>query len=572
MSNLQYENVFVPMLGKYEIDILHSQLQMLEMDVIKKLWNKDFTLWNDSPNEILNRLDWLEIHETIKNEVESINSFTEEIKKDGYKNVLLLGMGGSSLAPEVFRKTFGVRQDYLDLEICDSTHPDFIKSKMEKFDPEKTLYVVSTKSGGTIETISFMKHFYNYVSNKLGEVEVKKHFIAITDPGSGLQEMAIKLGFRKIFLNNPNIGGRFSALSLFGLVPASLLGINLNNLLERVDAIVKDSKIFSVSDIDKNTSASLGLILGGMANKNVNKLTLFMSEQLKSFGSWAEQLVAESTGKIGKGILPVDGEKLLDVSLYSNDRIFVFILLKGDNSYDDKIAELRNAKFPIVKIMINDIYDLGAEFFRWEFATAIAGWIMKLHPFDQPNVESAKIVARQLISEYKNNGKLPEINPSISEDDFDFIGHAEADDVGNSLIHFIKNNISDGSYIAIQAFVNPTEEVENKLQNLRNILSEKYKVATTLGFGPRFLHSTGQLHKGDNGKGIFIQFISEIENDIPIPENAGQSESNFSFGVLITAQAFGDRKALEDNKRKVVTIKLKKDLVQSLKKIKSYFE
>ena len=560
MSSLQKDDSFLAMLGKHEIEILKAQLDMVEGNVIERLWQKDFTLWSDSPNEISNRLDWLEITKQMENEIESINSFVKEIIDDGYKSVLLLGMGGSSLAPEVFRLTFGAKTKYLDLEICDSTHPDFIKSKMEKFEPANTLYLVSTKSGGTIETISFMKHFFNFVADKIGLSEAKKHFVAITDPGSGLQEMAIKLGFRKIFLNNPNIGGRFSALSLFGLVPAALIGINLSSLLERANKMVEECRYSNIENIKFNSAANLGLIIGYLANKGIDKLTLNMSQQVKPFGSWAEQLIAESTGKIGKGILPIDGEELIEAELYSKDRIFVFITLKGDNTFDEKIIELSNKNFPVIKIILNDVYELGAEFFRWEFATAVAGWLMKLQPFDQPNVESAKVVARSLISEYKVKGNLPLIEPSLKEGDIEFVGNTDKETLKECLLNFIEKNLVDGSYITIQAFINPIKEAEVELQKLRAALLKKYKVATTLGFGPRFLHSTGQLHKGDSGKGLFIQFVSDVEHDISIPEDAGKNNSTFTFGVLITAQAFGDRKALQDNNRNVITIKINENI------------
>jgi len=572
MNKLQMNESFIPVLGSREMTVLKSQLDLIEKNVVERIWKKDFTIWSEIPNEISNRLDWLDMPTAMTNEVDSINMFVDEIRKEGFENAVLLGMGGSSLAPEVFRLTFGVRTNYLDLEICDSTHPEFIKSKVEKYNPEKTLYIISTKSGGTIETISFMKYFYNQIKSKLGSEKAKKHFIAITDPGSGLQDMAIKLGFRKVFLNNPNIGGRFSALSKFGIVPAALLGINISNLLDRAAKLANESKNSKAENIDSNSSANLGLIFGEMANHNINKLTLLITEQLKSFGSWAEQLIAESTGKIGKGILPVDGEQIKDVTSLSIDRLFVFILLKGDSSFDAIISELKSHDLPFVKIVFNDIYDLGAEFFRWEFATAVAGWKMQLQPFDQPNVESAKIVARNLISQYKSSGKLPIVNSTLSENEIEFIGATDKKNIRDAVTDFVEKSKTEGSYICLQAFINPTEVSEKKLQQLRHVLLKKYSLPTTLGFGPRFLHSTGQLHKGDNGKGIFIQFVSEIQNDIPIPENAGDDESSFSFGILITAQTFGDRKALVDNNRNVITLKINNDVPKNLDLIKNYFE
>jgi glucose-6-phosphate isomerase len=572
MNKLQHGENFIPVLGKHEIDVIRTLQKMDDEKIIERIWKKDFTVWGSEPKEIADRLDWLDMPLLMKEEIENINSFVNEIKEEGFENALLLGMGGSSLAPEVFRFTFGVRAGFLNLEICDSTHPENLISKSDKYDPAKTLYIVSTKSGGTIETISFMKYFYNFAGKKLGFEMVKKHFVAITDPGSGLENIARELGFRKIFLNNPNIGGRFSALSFFGLVPAALLGINLSNLLERADRLIKTSMVSNIENIEENTSATIGLILGALAEKNINKLSLCMSEQIKYLGAWVEQLIAESTGKVGKGILPVDGEKIQNIKNYSKDRLFVFLVIKNDKSFDKTMEQMKENSIPFVKIVLNDIYEIGAEFFRWEFATSVAGWLMKIQPFDQPNVESAKVLARKMIADYKVSGKLVKPTISLTENEIELISDNDGKTIREALISFIDKSIMDGSYFTIQAFVNPNENNYHAMEIFRNKLLEKYLLPTTSGFGPRFLHSTGQLHKGDSGKGIFIQFMSDITEDVAIPDNAGLNESSFTFGTLITAQALGDREALINNNRNVITFNIRKNVAENIKLLAKYLE
>ncbi|GAB4126871.1 MAG: hypothetical protein Fur0015_00450 [Ignavibacteriales bacterium] len=570
MNKLQYQDLFIPQLGEHEIEVLQNLRKLIDEKIVNRIWEKDFKIWGEESKEIADRLDWLDMPQKMKDEIDDIERFVEQIRKEGFENALLLGMGGSSLAPEVFRFTFGVRSGFLNLEIVDSTHPEFLKEKFEKYNPAKTLYIVSTKSGGTIETISFMKYFFNKVGNAIGFENAKSHFVAITDPGSGLEKMTRELGFRKIFLNNPNIGGRFSALSLFGLVPAALVGINLSNLLERAEKIASFAKVSEYDKIEKNTSAILGMIMGSLAEKNINKLTFVLSEPLKYFGAWAEQLIAESTGKIGKGILPIDDEPIQKVSDYTKDRLFVFVMMKNDNSYDSFMDELGQHKIPFVKIFLNDIYDLGAEFFRWEFATAVAGWIMKLQPFDQPNVESAKVLARKMISDYKEKGKLNLLNVHLVEKNIEYLDETTEKSIATALHKFIMSSKKEGSYFVLQAFIKPNRENFIELSKLKSLLIQKYKLPVTLGFGPRFLHSTGQLHKGDLGLGIFIQFMSSIFIDENIPENAGEENSTFTFGTLITAQALGDRQALLNNNRNVVTINFNENVAEGIKLLASF--
>jgi glucose-6-phosphate isomerase len=551
-------NIFIKDKKLHET-IVQTLSKLSEEKIVERIWNKDYTVWDDNPNEISNRLGWLDSVETTSKAISEINEFVQSVIKDGFTHALLMGMGGSSLAPEVFRLTFGVNEGYLDLAVIDSTHPGAVKEFNNKTNFDKTLFVVSTKSGGTVETISFMKYFYYKTLKEVGEEKAGKHFTAITDPGSGLEEMAKELNFRKIFLNDPNIGGRYSALSLFGMVPAALVGVDPAKFLFSTESIVSECK-----SIEKNSSVELGVILGVLANEGIDKVTFITSPQIKYFGAWVEQLVAESTGKNGKGILPVDFEDIFAPEFYSEDRLFVYIKMKNDSTYSKQINALKDADFPIIEIELKDIYDLGKEYFRWEFATVIAGWALGIQPFDQPNVESAKVVARKMMGEYKEKGELPELNPNFTEDGISVSGNIKSDNLSDALNEFLQNVTVEKSYVAIQAYLKPEKETTNHLQSIRTAIQKKFKVATTVGYGPRFLHSTGQLHKGDAGNGLFIQIIGDPNDDLPIPDVPQSNESSISFGVLIKAQAMGDREALVENNRQVITIDLSNDIKKEL--------
>ena len=556
------------MLFKYSVGenskLVDETIKKLSAEnVIERIWKKDHTVWSNDPTEISNRLGWLDSVDVTGKYVKEIIEFVDEVKLAGFTHALLMGMGGSSLAPQVFRLTFGVKEGCLDLAVIDSTHPEVVMNYAKKFNPSTTLYIVSTKSGGTVETFSFMKFFYNYVLHVLGKDEVGKHFAAITDPGSGLQKVAEELKFRKIFLNDPNIGGRFSALSLFGIVPAALIGVDIEKLL----SLAKDETLNckkSDKGISENVAVVIGAIIGEIDKKGIDKLTYIISPEFKFIGAWIEQLIAESTGKIGKGILPVDLESIESPEYYSNDRLYVYIRLKDDSTYDRKVEKLKSAGFPILEIELNHKLELGKQFFLWEFATAVTGGVMQIQPYDQPNVEQAKIVARQMMNAYQEKGKLPELIPSLEEKGIKVYGDVKTKSIDKVLESFLSDCKSGESYVSIQAYLNPTKETIETLQNLRTLIQKKYKVATTLGFGPRFLHSTGQLHKGDAGNGYFIQFTSGIEEDLPIPENPGEESTSITFGILIKAQALGDRQALIDNKRKVITIDLGSEVIKSL--------
>lgn len=535
---------------------INLTLSMLEKEkIVERIWKKDFTVWGNKPDEISNRLGWLESIETTSKAISEIEEFVASVRKEGYTNALLMGMGGSSLAPEVFRLTFGVKDGFLDLSVIDSTHPDAVKEFAEKLNPKKTLFIVSTKSGGTIETISFMKYFYTKTVNDLGKNKAGNHFIAITDPGSGLESMAKDLNFRKIFLNDPDIGGRFSALSLFGMVPAALVGVDIKNFIKRAGSMVNDCK-----NMRDNSASKLGVLLGVLGTEGIDKLTFISSPQIKYFGAWAEQLIAESTGKNAKGILPVDLETIHSPKEYSKDRLFVHLKLKDDSTYNKDIDNLKDAGFPVIEIELDDIYDLGKEYFRWGFATAFAGWVLGIQPFDQPDVESAKVQARKMMKEFTETGKLTELASVFREKGVSVSGKIKADNLKDALDTFLSIIEEDKSYVAIQAYLKPDDETTDQLQILRTTIQTKYKVATSVGYGPRFLHSTGQLHKGDSGNGLFIQIIDNPINDLPIPSEPGSNENEISFSVLIKAQALGDREALLSNGRNVITFNLGSDV------------
>ncbi|NIS81211.1 MAG: bifunctional transaldolase/phosoglucose isomerase [Anaerolineales bacterium] len=545
-------------LGKHQSSVDEALRVMAENQILPRIWKNDHTVWKHDPTEISNRLGWLHSPEVILDNLHRLDALVEGVRREGYSHVLLLGMGGSSLAPEVLRKTFGVERDYLDLAVLDSTDPGAVLGYADQLDLEKTLFLVATKSGGTVETLSFFKFFYNQTAELLGEAAAGDHFVAITDPGSQLAELAEWYRFRATFLNDPNIGGRYSALSYFGLVPAALIGVDVHTLLDRALAISCGCE--SCVDSMENPGAQLGAILGELAKNGRDKLTLVLSSQIESFGHWIEQLVAESTGKEGKGILPVVGEPLGTPGVYGSDRLFVVIQIEGDEIDETKISALQRAGHPVVRLNLHDRYDLGGQFFLWELATAIAGQRLGINPFDQPNVEAAKVLARKLVAEYTQTGALPEGESSeLTADSLKTFLETDADgDPDSGQGH---------RYVALQAYVQPTPETDAALSELRTWIREETRMATTIGYGPRFLHSTGQLHKGDGGRGLFIQFTAEPLREAKIPDEVGSRESAITFGVLKNAQALGDRRALIDAGRRVITFHLDGDVPGNLKKL-----
>jgi glucose-6-phosphate isomerase len=564
---------FLANLNEYTLNIVEHVLDLDKNNIVDRIWKKDHTVWAEKPDEISNRLGWLKSPEVMKNAVLEIKSFVDEMRESKYNKAILLGMGGSSLAPEVFRYTFGVAVGFLDLTVLDSTDPGAVLEIEKSLQVTKTLFIVSTKSGGTVETISLMKYFYSLVSKQIGEEETGKHFVAITDPGSGLEEQAKNLGFRKIFLNDPNIGGRYSALSYFGLVPAALLGIDILKLIENANKMINHSREVALLETGQNSAAWLGAIMGGLALDGIDKLTFISSPSIKHFGTWIEQLVAESTGKLGKGILPVDGTRPKKAENYSDDRVFIYLKVKGEDDYDKATDRLENAGYPVVRITLEDIYDLGGEIFRWEMATIIAGHILNINPFDQPDVESAKIRAREMVAKFQETGKLPVLPITLESEGLKIYSSDQSYTLENLLSIFFDPLISTEDinqakrYLAIQAFLKPAKQIHSLLDRLRLKIQIQYGVAVTIGFGPRFLHSTGQLHKGDNGQGLFLQLLADMPEDCAIPDDPKKEGSSISFGILKTSQALGDRQALIDAGRNVMTIDLGSDINKGIKKL-----
>jgi len=553
-------------LGTYQRIVENALVELKDNKIISRIWAHDHTVWKPETEEISNRLGWLHSPELMGESVERITAFVEEVRESGYTHTLLLGMGGSSLAPEVFRKTFGVKEGYLDCAVLDSTDPGSVLAYAEGLDPQRTLIIVSTKSGTTVETLSFFKFFYNWMSDSVGEYHAGEHFIAITDPGTSLVELAQHYGFRNTFLNDPNIGGRYSALSYFGLVPATLIGIDIRTLLDRAMTAVRNCEACNCTFAGNNIGCQLGVVLGEIVKTGRDKVTLITSSQIESFGDWVEQLIAESTGKDGKGILPVVREPLGLPTNYGEDRFFVYLGLNGDESQDAALAELERGGNPVVRLSLHDLYDLGEQFFFWEIAIAVACYRMGINPFDQPNVEVSKVLAREITAEYRKKGTLPVESPLIEEDGITVYGEVKENSIESALSNFMKQ-AEKGSYIALQAYLQPTVQTDTFLQTLRLKMRDQYRLATTLGYGPRFLHSTGQLHKGDAGHGLFIQFTADDQRDALIPDDAGSSASSMTFGVLKTAQAIGDRQALLNRGRMIIRFHLGKDAVIGLKQL-----
>jgi hypothetical protein len=494
-----------------------------------------------------------------------------DVRKDCYTDALLLGMGGSSLAPELLSKVFGTQPGFLDLKVLDSTDPAAVRTRVEKLDPARTLFIVSTKSGTTSETLSFFRYFYRLTVKAVSDEKAGDHFIAITDPGSPLQSIASDFGFRDVYLNDPNIGGRYSALSYFGLVPGALLGIDIGRLLDRASRMASNCEPSNCPIRGDNTGAVLGSLIGTLHNLGVDKLTLFSSPAISALGTWLEQLIAESTGKQGRGILPVEGEAPAPPAVYGSDRVFVYLCMRGDFTHDVQLLVLEKEGYPIVRIILEDLYDVGAEFFRWEIATAVAAHFMEVNPFDQPDVEAAKTQARRMLNEYREKGRLPAIKARIEEGGIEVFTELEARTPGEALEVFL-GQADKGDYVAIQAYLNPTDKTTDALNELRHRVRDRLQVATTVGFGPRYLHSTGQLHKGDGGNGLFIQITSEDKEDHPIPDDPGTDKSSITFGVLKAAQALGDLEALKEAGRRVIRFHVKGDIVQGIKLLKESVE
>jgi glucose-6-phosphate isomerase len=539
---------------------------------VDRFWKKDPSLWTSDGEE--KWMGWIDIVE--RQQQQDMGNLAElgaDVETAGFKTILLLGMGGSSLCPEVLAETFGPQDGFPALHIVDSTDPAQVKAARDKVHLSETLVIVASKSGSTLEPNILKQYFFDQMMDAVGADEAGGHFVAITDPGSKMEQVAKDGGFRYIFYGDPQIGGRYSALSNFGLVPASAAGLHAGKLLDVAAAAVVEAK----QELNDNPAVELGLILGTAANAGRDKITILTSPEIYDMGAWLEQLIAESTGKLGKGITPVDREAIGAPQVYGNDRIFAYVKLLGttDSSLDAGVAALAAAGHPVINIEISDLYDIFGQFFSWEIATAVAGSVMRINPFNQPDVESAKIETRTLTTAYEKTGTLPERTPVLVDGGIGiyateaYAATLKAAAPTATLAGYLRAHLSQihaGDYFATLAFLPMFPEHEEALQALRHKVRDAKRVATCLGFGPRFLHSTGQDYKGGPNTGVFLQVTAEHAVDVDVP---GQT---YSFGVVIDAQAAGDLAVLESRGRRALRVHLGTDVAAGLKTLAAAIE
>jgi len=539
-------------LGRYTQEWKNALKRQDQEKWVERVWQKDATLWkNEEAHKIIikNSLGWLTVTSEVRRRLAQVNDIVADVRKAKFTHALLLGMGGSSLCPEVLRLTFGKKAGYPDLAILDSTEPASVKSRAARAKPEKTLFIVSSKSGSTTEPNAFLAYFYEQVRKKKG-AKAGDNFIAITDPGTSMEKTARDKKFRHVVLNPPDIGGRYSALSFFGMLPAALMGINVRELLDSATSMADATSAFVTAS--KNPGAQLGAALGVLAAAKRNKVTFLLSKDIASFATWAEQLIAESTGKEGKGIVPVESEPAVPADVYGSDRVFVAIETRPDPKIAATLRAVKKAGHPTIRIHVPAKVDIAAEFFRWEFATAIAGAWIGIDAFDQPNVQESKDLTREYLERYRDTGNLTEATP-VLEDGGVAVFSMNGTGTGPTLEETIRRLLDQtrpGDYVAILAYIERNARNEAALQAIRkNILVARH-VATTIGFGPRFLHSTGQLHKGGDNNGVFIQITADDDLDVPVPGQA------YSFSVLKEAQALGDMSALAKHHRRALRLHL----------------
>jgi transaldolase/glucose-6-phosphate isomerase len=529
---------------------------------VARLWQKDASLWTGTDES--NWLGWLNITQEQLAHIDTLKQIAADVKKAKFKHALLLGMGGSSLCPEVLRMTFGKIKGFPELHVLDSTDPAQIRAIEAKVDLKSTICIVSSKSGSTLEPNIYKQYFFERVKAKVGEKEAGNRFIAITDPGSKMQQVAEADKFRKIFFGVPSIGGRYSALSNFGMVPATIMGLDVAKFLKNTEEMVKACGASAAAD--SNPGVILGNILGVAANHGRDKLTIIASPGIFDLGAWLEQLIAESTGKIGKGIIPVDRERLAKPAAYGNDRVFAYLRLasKPSKAQDAAVASLEKAGHPVVRITLPNIYNLGQEIFRWEIATAVAGSIIGINAFNQPDVEASKIETKKLTSQYEATGSLPPESPFFEDLGIKLFAdekNTAALNGGAKLADVLKTHLARagaGDYFAVLGYITMNSVNETTLQGIRHAVRDKKKVATVLGFGPRFLHSTGQAYKGGPNSGVFLQITCDDAKDLPVP---GQK---YTFGIVKAAQARGDFAVLAERGRRALRVHLGKNLKSGL--------
>ncbi len=540
---------------------------------VRQLWARNAALWTGSDEG--NWLGWLGIIEDqlahsdyLKNMADEVKG---EVKRKRISHVLLLGMGGSSLCPEVLQMTFGRRPGFPRFHVLDSTDPAQIRAFEKKIDLSHTLFIVSSKSGGTLEPNIFKQYFFKRVQKAIGAKKAGSRFIAITDPGSKMQQVAESDGFRHIFFGLPSIGGRYSALSNFGMVPAAIMGIDIARFLDRTEEMVQ--ACCSSVPVEENPGVVLGTILGVLAKNGRDKVTLITSPALWDLGAWLEQLLAESTGKEGNGLIPVDLEQVGPPEVYGNDRLFAYVRLASapDSAQDAAVGALARAGHPVIRIEVADIIDIGQEFFRWEIATAVAGSIIGINPFNQPDVEASKVATKKLTTEYEKSGKLPPETPLLESDGIKLYtdpsnAAALKQAVGSdqSLVGVLKahlNRLGPGDYFALLAYIESSSVHQGRLKEMRHAVRDAKRVATCLGFGPRFLHSTGQAYKGGPNTGVILQVTCDDAEDLPVPRQ------KYTFGVVKAAQARGDFEVLAERNRRVLRAHLGPNVKAGLAKL-----
>ena len=565
-------------LGRYASDVDAVVQAWDAAGNVGRLWRRDASLFSGADEA--RWMAWLDIVDIQLKDTAHLQKAAQDATggNDGaaFQNVVVLGMGGSSLCPEVMARTFGEKSGHPRLLVLDSTVPAQVTALDKKLETKSTLFVVASKSGGTIEPNSFKQYFFDRATESLGLGGAGKHFITVADPGTKMQKIAEADKFRTIYYGLPEIGGRFSALSNFGMIPAASAGIDAVGFLKCAHVMVQACGANVAAK--NNPGVLLGIALGVLAKAGRDKLTVIASPGISGLGAWLEQLIAESTGKHGKGIVPVDGERLSEPTVYGNDRVFVYSRLsdKPDSSQDAAVEKLRAAGHPVITIDVPTTLHLGQEFYRWEMATAAAGAVLGINPFDQPDVESAKIVARSLMETYEQSGSLPSDEPILTEGDVKIFTDPtnakalqESAGTGASAAALIKAHLSRigaGDYFAINAYIEMIDAYDTDLQAMRNAVRNAKHAATTVGYGPRFLHSTGQLHKGGPNNGVFLQITSDDAEDLPIP---GQK---YTFGVLKAAQAQGDFAVLAERDRRILRVHLGADVASGLKQLLGWVE
>ena len=543
-------------LGALEPALALAEAHLERERIVPRIWARDHTVWADTDVEIADRLGWLDVHRRMTTRAAELTEWAQSLVDEGFRQAVLIGMGGSSLAPEMFGELCGCPDRGLKLFILDTTDPEQIAALEKQLDLAATLFVVATKSGGTVETLSGYRYFRARLAEHEGSRSPGQHFVAITDPGSSLVDLAAEAGFRRIFENDPNIGGRYSALSLFGLVPLALVGGDVGRLLAGVSPFAQAAERPAAD----NDAARFGMLMGRLALAGRDKLTILRPPALASLGDWIEQLIAESLGKSGRSVVPVLGRGD-DMAHFGDDRFCVVMTpCAPDGSPDPAMASLADrcaeAGHPVAVMPFAGSEDLGGHLFFWEFATAVAGHALGVHPFDQPDVEAAKVAARAFVAAYEQTGTLPE-------------GQAVAASP-QALDHFLAS-VSHGDYLAIQAYLPFNLGNWMVLEALQREVGHRFHIPVTVGFGPRFLHSTGQLHKGGAANGLNLQLVRRVDpaTDIPIPETAGATDG-MTFGTLQRAQALGDAEALRNGERRLLTLELGEDPVTALASLLSW--